>query len=168
MEPRRLCKVFGLIAFFIHHCKRNFGEVMKHVAFLAAVCASPAFGWQEPARGSADRAALMDALRPHAVWQLGGPVEFVIDTLRVEGRFGFAMVQPQRPGGVGIDLAHSPMGLRDPEIVDYMDGTTMQALYEKSGETWVAVHWAIGATDAWFTAPEFCAAYRPVLADVCN
>ena len=50
MEPKRLCKVFGLIAFFIHHCKRNFGEVIKHVAFLAAVCASPAFGWQEPAR----------------------------------------------------------------------------------------------------------------------
>ncbi len=141
---------------------------MKHIALIAAICATPAFGWQEPARGSAERAGLMDALRPHATWQLGGPVEFVVGELRVDGRLGFAMVNPQRPGGAQIDPARTPMVARDPDVAAFMDGVAMQALFEKSGETWVAVHWAIGATDVWFSAPELCAAYRAVIADYCH
>jgi len=38
----------------------------------------PAIGWawEEPQRGTDTRSALMDALRPHAEWMLGKPVEF--------------------------------------------------------------------------------------------
>lgn len=143
-------------------------RILAYGACLAVSGAGPALGWQEPARGSADRAGMLDALRPHAVWLLGGPVEFVVDSLRVDGRLGFAMLRPQRPGGAEIDLRQTPMGLRDPEGIDFMDGSSMQALFERAGDTWVAVHWAIGATDAWFTAPELCAAYRPVLAEFCR
>ena len=100
--------------------------------------------WEEPARGTATRSALMDALRPHAEWMLGAPVEFVIHDLRRAGDLAFASVYAQRPGGGEIDIARTrgaATGLLDPE---FMDGTSLQALYRKSGDTWVAVHWAIG------------------------
>ena len=86
----------------------------------------------------------------------------------IDWRLGFAMVNPQRPGGAQIDPARTPMVARDPDVAAFMDGVAMQALFEKSGETWVAVHWAIGATDVWFSAPELCAAYRAVIADYCH
>ena len=67
-----------------------------------------------------------------------------------------------------IDPQTTPMALRDPDGAAFMDGVDMQALLEKSGDTWVAVHWAIGATDVWFIAPELCAAYRVVLTTYCE
>jgi len=75
---------------------------MRMVLFLLMVLISgPAMaqGWTEPARGTPTRAALMDALRPHALWLLGSPVEFVVYDLRVSGNLAFASVYPQRPGG---------------------------------------------------------------------
>ena len=169
MEPKRIPKVVDLIAFFKGQFKGTDGNTpMKSVLILLILAASPALGWSEPVRGSADRKGMLDAIRPHATWALGAPIEFVVSTLRMEGSFGFAMVIPQRPGGGEIDVALTPMGLRAPEDVAFMDGAQMQALLEKSGDTWVAVHWAIGATDAWFVAPEFCAAYRSVIGDFCH
>ncbi|WP_323763629.1 hypothetical protein [Marinovum sp.] len=123
--------------------------------------------WHEPARGSATRSALMEALRPHAEWELGAPVEFVVGELRVAGDLAFAALTAQRPGGAAIDLRRTPgfaRGTLDPEM---MDGASLQALYRKSGATWVAVHHAIGATDAWFVWEPLCAAYRPVISDYC-
>jgi ATP phosphoribosyltransferase len=60
------------------------------------------------------------------------------------------------------------MARRDPDSARFMDGVRMQALLEKSGDTWVAVHWVIGATDVWFITPELCAAYHAVIADFCR
>lgn len=123
--------------------------------------------YYEPARGTAERKAMMDAMRAHAEEQLGAPVEFLVYDLRVSGPMGFAAVQAQRPGGGEIDLYATPgfrEGTLDPEM---MDGTSMQALLRKSGETWVAVHWAIGPTDVWFAYGPFCRRYRPVIEDYC-
>ena len=41
----------------------------------------------------------------------------------------------------------------DPEYVDTLN---IQALYRKSGETWVAVHWVVGATDVWYAWKPLC------------
>ncbi|WP_417522996.1 hypothetical protein [Marinovum sp.] len=136
---------------------------------VLALYAGPAAAqdWQEPPRGSALRTALMDALRPHAEWELGAPVEFVVAEMRVAGDLGFAAVTAQRPGGAAIDLTATPgyqRGTLDPET---MDGTAIQALYRKSGETWVAVHHAIGATDVWFAWDPLCEEYRAVISDYC-
>lgn len=136
--------------------------------FLALLCASTAFAdYTTPQRGTKDRSALMDAMRAHAEELLGAPVEFVVHDLRVSGRMGFADVHAQRPGGGAIDLSTTPgfrEGTIDPEM---MDGTSMQALLRKSGDTWVAVHWAIGATDVWFAYGPFCRRYRAVIEDYC-
>lgn len=122
----------------------------------------------EPARGTVTRQALMDAIRPHAEWHLGAPIEFVVDDLRVAGNVGFAALSPQRPGGAAIDVFQTPMyrrGQMEPEI---QDGIYMHILYLKSGSTWVAVHYSVGATDVWFSDPEFCRDYRRVIPEYCQ
>ncbi|WP_149140860.1 hypothetical protein [Gemmobacter caeruleus] len=134
---------------------------------FAAIWAAPALAWQTPGKGSADRTGMMDALRPLAAWNLGAPVEFVVNDLRVAGAAGFASVSPQRPGGQPIDLRATPMVQRDGADPAYMDGATMQALMQREGTTWVAVHWQIGATDAWWDQPRFCAAWAGVLPEIC-
>ena len=140
--------------------------VTAFVAFLI-VNGGAALAWEEPSRGSKTRKQLMDALRPHAIWVLGGKVQFVVNDLRRDGNLAFASVDPQRPGGSPINLHQTPGAQRGELDPDFMDGPTMQALFQKSGETWVAVHWAIGATDVWYSWGPYCAVWHPVTPDVC-
>lgn len=130
--------------------------------------AMPALAWDTPARGTADRAGLMDAIRPHAEWALGAPVQFVVYDLRRWGNLAFASVYPQRPGGQEINMYQTPIYRRGHFSPDVSDGPGLQALFVKSGQTWVAVHWVIGATDVWYAYGELCAVWRPVIPEVCQ
>ena len=143
--------------------------MLKALTLIAVLgLPSAALAWQEPARGTNTRADLMDAIRPIAEWDLGRSVEFVISELRVQGNVAFAMVSMQRPGGGEIDIRRTPGYLRGQIVPEMMDGTTMQALYQRSGRQWVAVHYAIGATDVWFADPAFCPIWAPVLPELCQ
>ena len=142
--------------------------VLSVILTLLSGVSALAQGWHEPARGTAERKALMDALRPHAEWVLGAPVEFVIYDLRVRGNLGFASVWPQRPGGGEIDLWATPGAYRQEIYPDDMDGAGIEALYVKSGNTWVAVHWAIGAGDVWWAWEPICAVWRAVVPEACQ
>ncbi|MDF1717331.1 MAG: hypothetical protein P1U75_11770 [Antarcticimicrobium sp.] len=142
--------------------------VITVVFLLTGSIPALAQGWHEPQRGTELRAALMDALRPHAAWLLGAPVEFMVHELRVSGDLGFASVSPQRPGGGAIQLWQTP-GVARGEIDPQMEGgVTMQALYLRSGRTWVAVHWAMGASDVWYAYGPICAIWRPVIPEACQ
>ena len=127
-----------------------------------------AMAWEEPKRGTRTRAALMEAIRPHAAWMLGAPIEFVVHDLRRDGDLAFASVWPQRPGGGAIDPAGTPGVRRGQLDAEFMDGIAMQVLYQKSGDTWVAVHWAIGAADVWYSWTPICDIWRPVIAEACR
>jgi hypothetical protein len=143
---------------------------MRNTLALIVALALPgaAQAWEEPARGTPLRAALMDALRPVAEWSLGAPVEFVVSDLRVEDDVAFASVTAQRPGGAAIRIENTP-GYRRGEIdPTMMDGTTMQALLQRSGRAWVPVHSAIGATDVWYATQDFCPVWGPVLPEICD
>jgi hypothetical protein len=123
--------------------------------------------WQEPARGSQLRSDLMDALRPHAEWALGAPVEFVIHELRWQGDKAFGMLTAQRPGGGPIDMLNSPMVTRgefDPELIDTPH---IEAFWVKSGTTWVTLHWAVGATDLWYQYEPICEIFAPLIPEAC-
>ena len=137
-------------------------------AVLLSGAAAQAQGWTEPARGTETRAALMDALRPHAEWALGPQVEFIVYELRQSGDLAFGSVGPQRPGGRQIDLRLTPAFTRGQIDPQMMDGVAMQALYQRSGRTWVAVHWAMGATDVWYADPELCAIWHRVIPEACQ
>ncbi|MFT7595027.1 MAG: hypothetical protein ACI8R4_002353 [Paracoccaceae bacterium] len=125
-------------------------------------------GWTKPARDTPTRAALMDALRPHALWLLGASVEFVVYDLRVSGNLAFASVYPQRPGGGEIALHSTPGYARGEFDPQDLDGVGIQALYYKSGQTWVAVHWAMGPTDVWYAYEPICNVWRKVNPEACQ
>ena len=136
---------------------------------LSLLATSPvlAQSWSEPARGTQTRKALMDALRPHVMWALGGQVQFVINDIRQSGILAFAAVYPQRPGGAAINPLQTPAFQRGELDPEYMDGLAIQALYFKSGDTWVAVHWVMGATDVWYADGPFCVVWRAVIPEFC-
>ena len=123
--------------------------------------------YSEPGRGTATRSALMDAVRPHVEWELGRPIEFVVDELRVAGDVAYGSLSPQRPSGGAIDLYNTP-GYRRGMDPEYVDGTHVAVLYRKLRETWVAVHHSIGATDVWFSAPDYCIEYAAVIPEWCK
>lgn len=140
----------------------------RGLAAIAALIATPALAWEEPARGTDLRADLMDAIRPLMEWHLDAPIEFVVHQLRVAGDRGFVSAYAQRPGGVPIDMDATPMAARGEYIPEVSDGTTVQALLQRSGRMWVAVHHAVGATDVWYADPVFCPGWGAVLPDICN
>ena len=110
----------------------------------------------------------MDAMRPHAEALFGAPVEFVVQQARVGGGVAFVMLQPQRPGGGKIIPAQTPFAQTDRYDPHFMDGIRLDAFLQKSGNTWVLVEYAVGATDAWFASESFCKDYAPVLPEVCG
>lgn len=147
---------------------RGFQAVLGVCATLMLTVPVPVAAYETPAKGSDLRRALVDALRPQAEWMLGTPVEFVVEDLRVAGNRAFGSFAPQRPGGVAINPAGTPMAERGEWEPDNMDGIHMEALYQKSGDTWVAVHWHIGATDVWYAWDLLCADYAAVTPEACR
>ena len=97
-----------------------------------------------PAPGSAQRRAILDALRPAIERRLGPDVEFVVRDMRVANGWAFVMADPQRRGGRPID------GRRYFRDYDEMDGLTVTALLNFRAGRWTLVDHAIGATDAWY------------------
>jgi len=146
--------------------QKMFG-LMTLSVFLSATSPVYADNYFQPKRGTPIRSALMDAIRPHIEWELGQPVEFVVNELRASGNYALAFLAPQRPGGTKIDLLKTPGFQRGSLEPDYMDGTAVVVLYERKRETWVAVHHSIGATDVWFAEPELCSQYGSVIPEFC-
>lgn len=136
--------------------------------FLACAAPMQALAWEEPARGSALRSDLMDALRPHAEFVFGAPVVFVVQDLRVDGDVAFGMLTPVRPGGGEIGFDDLNSRIREYEDRDFWGGPSMQALFEKSGRTWVATHQVQGATDVWWADPFFCPKWHSVISEYCG
>ena len=97
-----------------------------------------------PAPGTAQRRAILDALRPAIERRVGPDVEFVVTQMRVGRGWAFVMADPQRRGGRPID------GARYFPNFDEMDGLTVTAIFNFQGGRWRLVDHAIGATDAWY------------------
>ena len=104
---------------------------------------SPVNATAAPAPGSAQRRAILDALRPAIERRLGPDVEFVVRDMRVANGWAFVTADPQRRGGRPID------GRRYFREFDEMDGLTVTALL-RFGTRWTLVDHAVGATDAWY------------------
>lgn len=139
---------------------------MRLLAVLLLL-ASPVFAWDTPQRGTQTRADIMSAIRPQTEWIFGAPVEFVISDLRVQGDVAFVSVLAQRPGGGQIDLYNAPGTRRGEYDPEYSDGSSIQALLQKSGSVWVATHHIIGATDAWWFWDEYCPIWHSVIPEAC-
>jgi hypothetical protein len=95
--------------------------------------------------GTAQRRAILNALRPAIERRLDAPVEFVVDRLTVHQGWALVFASPQRPGGGQID------GRRYfPNFEQDMDGLGVSAILRFRNGRWQLVEQAIGATEAWY------------------
>lgn len=114
----------------------------------------------EPKRGTAERKQLMNAARPYAEEQLGRPVQFVVETLRVDGRVGYAFLKAQRPGGKAMNMRDTPFSRKfgyDPN-----SHSGMHVVFSKKGGRWVWDGAEISPNEP-FYGPKICANYGSVL-----
>lgn len=100
------------------------------------------------------RRRLLNSLRPAIQSDLGvGPVEFVVDRLRVEGDWAFFRGSVQHTGGAPIDFSRTRYASALENGV--FDGPGMFALLRRSGSTWRVVTFVVGPTDvAYVSWPE--------------
>lgn len=117
--------------------------MIRSLSFAVAVLVAGAAQAQPihtPAPGSAERRAILDAIRPGVEADLGPPVEFMVEEMRVSGTWAFVHAEPQRPGGGRIAAP------RD----DFRDGNTTYAVLRRHGGRWRPLMVAVGPTDvAW-------------------
>ena len=110
----------------------------------APVQAQPVSATASPGPGSAQRRAILDAIRPAVEAQIGSDVEFVVRRIRVISGWAFVMADPQRRGGRPID------GHRYFPQFEYMGGLTVTAVLRFRAGRWRVVQQVTGATDVWF------------------
>lgn len=107
-------------------------------------------GIHTPPPGSADRVALMNALRGAVRNEIGGDVVFVVRELRSDGEWAFAVLEPTRPDGRRIAPETTPLYRRHGG--DGLDGLRTEAIWRKERDHWQVFAHAVGATDVWWTA----------------
>jgi hypothetical protein len=78
---------------------------------------------------------------------VGQPVSFTIDTVRVDNDWGWLVVQPQASAGGEIDWSQTKYATQAAEGVLDGGGTTY-ALLRRQGGAWTVVDLAVGPTDA--------------------
>lgn len=103
-------------------------------------------GIYTPPRGSAERVALMNALRGQVRGDLGGDVIFVVSSLHSNGEWAFGQLEPTWPDGRPIRLQSTPAYRDNP----HMDGLRTEAIWRKERGRWTAYAYAVGATDVWW------------------
>lgn len=126
---------------------RTIGRLLLPLLMLAGAQAAAAQRPHTPPRGSAERQALMDALRGTVQRELGKPAVFEVRALRVLGDWAFADVTPRKPDGSPFDYRGTPMEQAWRE--GFMDDGMYAVLRRRDGR-WRVVRHAIGPTDvAW-------------------
>lgn len=135
--------------------------VVLVLAALALGSVTHAQTVQHPPPGSAERRAILDTVRPLLEQQVGPPVEFVVNDIRIVGQFAFVAVEPQRPGGGRIDYSHLTRG----DDADFFDGLRTEAILTRRDGRWLVAHYGIGSTDVWYVA--YCDSYPRALIPMC-
>lgn len=100
-----------------------------------------------PARGSAQREALLATARAPLEAELGKPVRFLVDALNVSGDWAFLLARMRDAHDQPFDYAGTP----------YADAAARggqsqvyAALLRRDGDRWLLLHHATGPTDpAW-------------------
>ena len=113
------------------------------VLVLAAAWTTLAADIHEPAKGSAEREAILDAIRPAIEAEMRGPVEFQINIMLSDGEWAFVGANPQRPGGGEIDPETTAFAGQS----DTMDGLTTYALARFANGRWNHIDDIVGPTD---------------------
>lgn len=120
---------------------------MKHFIYLfllsfAFVFTANAQSVHTPAQGSAERKAILDALRVPVEKDLKQKVSFVAEHFSVQGSWAFVSGRPRKPSGERVDLKGT-MFEGEEDLFD----DNFFALLRKTGGKWKVVTHALGCTD---------------------
>jgi hypothetical protein len=120
------------------------GAVLVVISALLAALQPAVAQVATPPRGSPLRAAILDGVRPMVEAEVGKPVEFVVQQMRVLGEWAFVLLSPQRPGGGAIPYVYT----RYQAAVDegFFDNQ-VSALLRDTPSGWLVYEYNLGATD---------------------
>lgn len=112
--------------------------------FVASVLVSNAQTVTHPDKGSSERAAILDTLRPPVEQKLKQKVVFVINTINALGNWVFVDGRLRTPEGKVPNWKNTPYA-QAARYGAQSDG--ISALLRKSGNGWRITTYAIGCTD---------------------
>lgn len=121
-------------------------ESLIRVAIVVLFLSGAAFAQavRTPEKGSAERTAILDALRTPVERELKQKIVFNLDHFRVTGTWAFLGGDPQSPTGGQPDYRGTKyQSARDADMFD----NNIFALLRKTGGKWKVVTYAIGCTD---------------------
>lgn len=110
----------------------------------AAAIAAAAQNVYTPEKGSAERKAILDALRLPVEKQLKQSIVFAADNFNVAGNWAFIGGQPQTPSGGSPD--YSGTSYAEAKREGFFDNNIF-ALLKKTAGKWKVVTYQIGCTD---------------------
>jgi hypothetical protein len=125
--------------------KRFSFAILLVVLTAAAALSQTAY---EPAKGSAERKAILDALRVPVERDLKQKIVFVADNFKVQGNFAFVGGTPQ--GANGAEPDYSKTRYADAVESGAFDNNFF-ALLKKTAGKWKVTTYAIGCTDVCYT-----------------
>jgi hypothetical protein len=124
--------------------RRKLPLVLLLLALLSAGAAPAQDAPRTPPAGSAERKAVLDALRVPVERELKRKVVFKVDALKVQGAWAFMRGVPQQPDGKAMDYRGTAYeeAIREGIFDDWVC-----ALLRKERGRWRVVAHSIGATD---------------------
>ncbi len=97
-----------------------------------------------PEKGSAERAAILNALRVPVEKELKQKIQFSIQTIKTQGAWAFVNGEPQNATGGEPDYKNTTY---QDAIENGAFDNNFQALLKKTGGKWKVVTYAVGCTD---------------------
>lgn len=101
-----------------------------------------------PEKGSAERKAILDALRLPVERELKQPIIFVTDNFKVQGAWAFVSGTPQSPSGGSPNYKGTKYAEAQKE--GFFDNNFF-ALLKKTAGKWKVTTYSIGCTDVCYT-----------------
>jgi hypothetical protein len=111
---------------------------------LVFACAAFAQKVYTPEKGSAERTAILNALRAPVEKELKQKISFNADTFNVQGAWAFLSGEPLGSDGKRPNYKNTPY---QRAINAGAFDNNFFAILKKSGAKWKVVHYAIGCTD---------------------
>ncbi len=119
--------------------------MLLRLLLFATLAATPVVAQHRPAAGSAERKAILDALRPSVEAKFRVPVEFAVQELCVADGAALVIADPRRKGGGTIPWQRV-MSREEHDL----GGIEVSAILRLRNGRWQLVDSAIGATDVWY------------------
>src|SRR4028119_81209 len=121
--------------------KKSFFSLSIILVFAFSVLAQSA---RTPEKGSAERAAILNALRTPVEMELKQKIQFAVTNFKVLGNWAYLDGEPQNASGGKPNYENTKYG----EAIDAgMFDNNFFALLRKTGGKWRVVKYQIGCTD---------------------